>query len=81
MLPMTSKIPPISDIKSRLESLTNADIRELARLSAVPFTTLLKIRSGETVNPGIETVRSFDGYLKKIQKLSAERAEYGRIRV
>ena len=60
---MTTNIPPTSDFRARLESLGHAKIQELAKVSDVPFTTLWKIRSGETKNPGIETVRLFSPHL------------------
>jgi len=69
---MKEKIPSISEIRRRLEPLNHAAIRTLADVSEVPFTTLLKIRSGETQNPGIETVRSFAGYIGKPSKQKAE---------
>jgi hypothetical protein len=72
---MKDKIPSISDIRGRLEPLNHAAIRSLADVSKVPFTTLLKIRSGETQNPGIETVRSFAGHIaRKSAKQKAEAA-------
>jgi predicted transcriptional regulator len=39
-------------------------MQELARLSKVPFTTLWKVRSGETENPRIESVRQFLPHLE-----------------
>jgi len=42
-------------------SLTELD--RLAGLSGVPLSTLTKIRYGQTVNPGIETVRLFMPHL------------------
>jgi hypothetical protein len=46
--------------------MSRPDIQRLADLSGVPFHTLLKIRSGETMNPGIETVRLFAGHLDAV---------------
>jgi hypothetical protein len=46
--------------------MSRPDIQRLADLSGVPFHTLLKIRSGETLNPGIETVRLFAGHLDAV---------------
>lgn len=65
---MNTKIPPISEIKSRLEGLSHADILSLSKASSVPFTTLWKIRAGDTANPGIETVRKFAGHMKRTSK-------------
>lgn len=52
-------IPSASELRSRLETLTHAQMQNLARASGVPFTTLWKVRNGDTTNPGIETVRKF----------------------
>ena len=68
---MNTKIPPVSEIKQRLESLSHADIQALSKFSEVPFTTLWKIRAGETVNPGIETVRKFSAHFKSVRKAKA----------
>jgi hypothetical protein len=62
---MTTKIPPISEIKGRLESLSHAEILTLSKISTVPFTTIWKIRAGDTTNPGIETVRKFAQHFKR----------------
>jgi len=70
---MNTKIPPISVIKGRLEALTYSDMQGLAVVSDVPFTTLWKIRSGETSNPGIETVRKFALHFGKFGR-KAEKA-------
>lgn len=62
---MNTKIPPISEIKALLVAMTQSDLQGLSKLSGVPLTTLLKIRGGVTVNPGIETVRKFSAHLTK----------------
>ena len=51
-------IPTPIDLRSRLAALTHAQVQELARKTAVPFTTLWKVRGGETANPRLETVRA-----------------------
>lgn len=56
---MQGIIPSISDVRQRLARESTADLKRLAQASGVPFTTLWKLRSGETSNPGIETVRKF----------------------
>jgi hypothetical protein len=56
---MVTSIPSAAEVRLRLEKLPHAELKGLACASAVPFTTLWKIRSGETRNPGIETVRQF----------------------
>ena len=52
-------IPTPASICERLQALSFAQMQELSRQSEVPFTTLWKIRTGETSNPGIDTVRRF----------------------
>lgn len=42
-----------------MSDLSQAALHALADKSGVPFNTLVKIRSGYTPNPGIETVRKF----------------------
>lgn len=39
-------------------TLGHAQMRQMATRSGIPFTTLWKLRSGETDNPRLETVRS-----------------------
>ena len=46
--------------------LGHARLQALALASGVPFTTLWKVRSGETANPGIETVRKFLPHLPEL---------------
>ena len=59
------------DFRSKLAPLGQSSIADLSKLSGVPFHTLLKIKSGETVNPGIETVRKFAPHLGKMQRAAA----------
>lgn len=56
---MTANFPSISLVRARLALMTHAEVQSLSKASGVPFTTLWKIRTGETTNPGIETVRQF----------------------
>lgn len=56
---MSVTIPPLTMIVSRLEKLSQKEVRQLADDSGVPFGTLMNIRQGATKNPGIETVRAF----------------------
>lgn len=55
---MENTIPSASDVRERLAGLTRAQLVELSEKTSTPFTTLLKIRSGETQDPKLETVRS-----------------------
>lgn len=68
---MSIKIPPFSVIKNRLEELNQADIQRLADRSNVPFTTLLKIKGGQTPNPRFNTVAQFAPHLRKPMKAVA----------
>lgn len=52
-------LPDTATIRASLMALGHAQMQALAAVSGVPFTTLWKIRSAETRNPGIETVRQF----------------------
>lgn len=56
---MNTVIPTAEQVRTRLQALSHGAIRKLAATSGVPFTTLWKIRIGETGNPGVETVRKF----------------------
>ena len=56
---MADQIPSPQTIRERLGALGHSQVQALAKASEVPFTTLWKIRGGETENPGIETVRKF----------------------
>lgn len=56
---MSAKIPGVDEVREALGGLSHPQMRRLAELSAVSYFTLLKVRSGETPNPGIETVRKF----------------------
>lgn len=66
-----STIPPVTEIRGLLEKLGHAQVHELARASGVPFTTIWKVRSGETGNPGIETVRKWMPHLKLVEAKAA----------
>jgi hypothetical protein len=61
------QFPPIEDIRASLAGLSHQQLHYLSRGSSVPYTTLLKIRSGITGNPGIETVRKFWPLVPAIQ--------------
>ena len=56
---MSTNIPSAEEIKALFGGLTHAQVVALAANTGVPFTTLWKIKSGETANPRIETVRQF----------------------
>jgi predicted transcriptional regulator len=60
---MKTAMPTPETVRKQMEPLGYAEMRKLAAESGVPFTTLLKIKSGETENPGIRTVSMFWGHL------------------
>lgn len=55
---MENTIPSSADVRDRLAGLSRAQLVQLAEQTGTPFTTLLKIRRGETQDPKLETVRS-----------------------
>lgn len=54
---MDNTIPSAEQVREKLLALGHAQVRALAERAAVPFTTAWKIRSGETADPRLETVR------------------------
>lgn len=56
---MGTSIPSLDEMRLVLERLSFSELRRLSHESGVPFTTLWKVRSGETPNPRINTVRAF----------------------
>ena len=61
---MRTHIPSAADVRGWLEPLDNSQLQRLATLSGVPFTTLWKVRSGETGNPRLETVRQLEPHVE-----------------
>ena len=59
---MNSYIPSPDELRQVLANLTRQDLEKLSRLSGVPFGTLWKVRTGETPNPRVATVRAFWPY-------------------
>lgn len=56
---MDTTIPSADEVRGRLSGFSIVQMQELARISGVPIHTLTKIKSGETENPRIDTVRQF----------------------
>ena len=56
------------DVREALEALTQRQLERLSAASGVPLSTLGKIRRGDTLNPGIETVRLFMPHITSIVK-------------
>lgn len=55
---MAQEIPTPAQIRQRLEALSYAEVKALCEKRSVPFTTVWKLRSGETEDPRLETVRA-----------------------
>lgn len=72
---MAITIPPLTLVSARLKRLSEAQLKQLAEESGVPFGTLNKIKHGYTVNPGIETVRKFFPLLPAGETGQADREE------
>jgi transcriptional regulator with XRE-family HTH domain len=61
---MESNIPSTEELRSRLRALTPGQMRALAAFSGISVHTLIKIANGQTANPGIDTVRAFEPYIR-----------------
>ena len=68
---MNTSIPSAADIRVVLEKLSHAQVGALAERSKVPFTTLWKIRAGDTENPRLETVRQFMPFVSQVASEAA----------
>jgi predicted transcriptional regulator len=55
---MSTHIPSAAELRERLALMGHAQVQALAARAHVPFTTLWKIRTGETADPRLETVRA-----------------------
>ena len=55
---MDPHIPSAAELRAMLSLLGHAQMQQMASCSGVPFGTLWKLRSGETADPRLETVRS-----------------------
>lgn len=55
---MSTVIPSPSEVRAKLAPMTLAQLEQLATDSGVPFTTLVKVRNGQTENPRLETVHA-----------------------
>lgn len=62
---MNSAIPSAEAVRAALAPLSLKQLEKLAELSGVPFTTIYKVKRGETRNPGIETLRQFMPHLNE----------------
>jgi hypothetical protein len=64
-------IPSVDEIRGSLLALSLDQLVRLGELSGVPLPTLSKIRYGQTLNPGIETVRRFAPHIAGLSALPA----------
>jgi len=63
------QIPNAAAVRAVLAKLSHAQMQDLSQRAGVPFTTLWKVRSGETANPGIETVAKFLPHVEAASKV------------
>jgi predicted transcriptional regulator len=63
---METTIPSAESVRSMLDGLTLKQLEGVAARSGVPFSTIYKIKRGETKNPGIETLRQFMPFIELI---------------
>ena len=69
---MAINVPTVAMVRNRLRKLSQKQLKELSSDSGVPFGTLMKIRTGSTTNPGIETVRAFWPLIDAGEKLEEQ---------
>jgi transcriptional regulator with XRE-family HTH domain len=53
-------------VKEYVAGCTGKDLQALADKSGVPFTTIMKIKTGETKNPGVITVQKLYPHLPNV---------------
>lgn len=56
---MHTTSPSAAQVRDALSKLGKPALKQIAAESGVPFHTIRKIQSGETKNPGIDTVAKF----------------------
>ena len=69
---MNTPIPSALQVRAWLLPLDSKQLQRLADLSGVPFGTLWKVRSGDTKDPRIETVRQIGMHLTEALKAPAQ---------
>lgn len=52
-------------VKTYLDNCKHSDIQKLANESGIPFTTIIKIKYGETKNPGVHTIQPLFNVIMK----------------
>lgn len=65
---MITQLPSVEDVSVALATLTMAQIKALAAMTGVSERGLLKIRYGDTTNPGLATVRAFLPHIKAARR-------------
>jgi predicted transcriptional regulator len=65
---MDNTLMSAEDVRTVLGLLTQRQLEKLSAASGVPLSTLGKIRRGETLNPGLETVRKVLPHLAAAQE-------------
>ena len=68
---MDNTLMSAEDVRTVLGLLTQRQLERLSAASGVPLSTLGKIRRGETLNPGLETVRKFFPHLPAVREEAA----------
>lgn len=68
---MHETIPSAAEVQAALSPLTFAQLERLASMSGVPLTTVYKIKTGETKNPGVDTVKKFAPFISQAQAEAA----------
>ena len=68
---MNTDIPSALRVRAWLLPLGKTQLQRLAELSGVPFGTLWKIRSGDTKDPRIETVRQIAPHVSAAGRVPA----------
>lgn len=54
---MENAIPSVQEVRERLQDLSWGEVKALCARCNAPFTTVWKLRTGETASPMLETVR------------------------
>jgi hypothetical protein len=61
---LMNQIPSADDVRARLLPYTTGGLMRLSEVCGVPWTTLVKVRNGQTANPRLETVRALWPHLQ-----------------
>ena len=61
--------PSPGTVRKHLLRLKLFQLKALSRASKVPYTTLFNIRSGDTLDPRVSTVRAIEPHYAKAQSL------------